>query len=335
MWKQNLLIAVGLSAVLTAEAREDYKAKMTSIATDLAKVIGAADYCDGSGQKLVDTFVAGLPHFGLSRGDIDAVTMALEAQRRQTYSDTSTAFASRGARPGQCPPDAVDKVRGAMREMENAWYRVVQNETGVDLRQTAAPAVGAVRAAPVASTSAPAGQGGGLCVRGAAVSVLYGGQWYAAKVLDGPDKMGTCLVSYDGYGSNWDEWVNANRMRPASGVASTGQAPATANAPANNTASTSQATSGQSVPAGKYSCYTFDSGQLNYAYTDVVIEAGNRYSVGNKGGSYTLSPGGAMSFTGTMSNASGKFAIKSGGKPQIDLVFNGDNRASMTCPKAR
>jgi len=42
-----------------------------------------------------------------------------------------------------------------------------------------------------------------------------------------------------------------------------------------------------------------------------------------------------MRFTGTMANATGKFSVKNGGKPQIDLVFNGDARASMSCPKGR
>lgn len=174
-----------------------------------------------------------------------------------------------------------------------------------------------------------AGPAGASCVPGQAVSVLYGGQWYPARVLQGPDPMGACLVSYDGHGSNWDEWVSAKRMRPAPA----GAAPRpSASAPQTSSAPDAGA---QSVPAGKYSCYTFDGGRLNYAYTDVVIEAGGRYSIGRQGGNYSVSPAGAIRFTGPMSNASGKFSIKSGGKPQIDLVFHGDTRASMTCPKAR
>ncbi|HTN65582.1 MAG TPA: hypothetical protein VL051_05275, partial [Burkholderiaceae bacterium] len=58
-----------------------------------------------------------------------------------------------------------------------------------------------------------------------------------------------------------------------------------------------------------------------------------RYAVGSNGGNYTVSSAGTLSFIGALSNASGKFSIKTGGKPQIDLVFNGDTRASMTCPK--
>ncbi len=169
-----------------------------------------------------------------------------------------------------------------------------------------------------------------LCIPGAAVSVLSAGQWYPARVLQGPDASGTCLVSYDGYGSNWDEWVNARRMKAAAGGA---QRPAPAAGQGRAAAPSAPATAA-SVPPGKYSCYTFDNGQLNYSYTDVVIEAGGRYAVGKQAGSYTLASGGALRFTGPMANASGKFSIKSNGKPQIDLVFNGDARASMSCPKS-
>ena len=178
-----------------------------------------------------------------------------------------------------------------------------------------------ISAASSAEASPP--QGGSLCVPGQPVSVLYGGSWYPARVLEGLDSMNTCLVSYDGFGSNWDERVSLKRMRPANA--------ATAPASQNN----SRQATPQAVPAGKYSCYTFDNGQLNYAYTDVQIESGNRYSVGGKEGSYTLSSGGAMTFTGTMANATGKFSVKNSGKPNIDLVFNGDNRASMSCAKSR
>ena len=325
MWKRRILIAAGIAAAFAAEARADYQPRLTAMGMDLATLVGTADYCGNSGQALFDVYVAGLPHFRLGRGDIDTLVAAMQARRQQSYADTGAALANQGAGPGQCPPELADKVREATREMENAWYRVVKNEVGVDLRRQAAPTV--------VQTAAAAGPSGSLCAAGKPVSVLYGGQWYPARVLQGPDRMGTCLVAYDGYGSNWDEWVSANRMRPAAAESAPRQAPPRQSAAPDSPPTAS--TGAQSVPVGKYSCYTFDNGQLNYTYTDVVIEAGGRYAVGNKGGNYTLSPAGALSFTGTMSNASGKFSIKTGGKPQIDLVFNGDTRASMTCPKAR
>ncbi|MCK9507353.1 MAG: hypothetical protein M0Q54_02850 [Pigmentiphaga sp.] len=90
----------------------------------------------------------------------------------------------------------------------------------------------------------------------------------------------------------------------------------------------------QAMRPGKYSCYTFDAGQLNYAYTDVQIEEGGRYRVGKQTGAYRLSQG-QVTFTGHLSNAVGRYAVKQTGVPQLDLVFNGDPRASMTCPRAR
>ncbi len=165
------------------------------------------------------------------------------------------------------------------------------------------------------------------CVKGQAVSVLYGGAWYPARVLDGPDRMGTCLVSYDGYGSSWDEWVNAARMRAA--------AVQPAAAPPAVTAPASVRPPAGAVQAGKYSCYTYDNGQLNYTYTDIRIEADGRYAVGGQGGRYTVGDGGVLRFTGAMANATGRYAVKNGGRAQIDLVFDGDARASMSCPHAR
>ncbi|WP_037083140.1 agenet domain-containing protein [Pseudoxanthomonas sp. J35] len=220
------------------------------------------------------------------------------------------------------------------------------------MRQYLLPAAAGLLLAGFHASAADKGQAdAGLCSKGKAVSVLYAGTWYPAKVLDGPDRMGTCLVSYDGYGSNWDEWVSAQRMRPAANAAPIPQKPATAAAPATSskpaaaagkaspattaaTATGSTAKAPASVPAGKYTCYTFDNGQLNYTYTDVVVQAGNRYSVGKSAGTYSFDAQGRMRFTGPMANATGRFSVKSSGKPQIDLVFNGDARASMTCPKA-
>lgn len=326
MTKRNaLLLAIGLPLSVTALAADGARAKFTEMGTNLAPLIGAADYCGSSGgQTLLDAYARGLPHFDLSPSDINAVLVAVEERRRQAREQSAATFANR-----PCPAQTREKMQQSLQEMENAWYRVVRNETGVDLRAATpvpvpVPVATATAAPPPATTSS-------LCVKGRPISVLYGGEWYPAKVLDGPDRMGTCLVSYDGYGSNWDEWVNAARMRPASGE----QASSRTTTPTASTTSSSAASGSGAVPPGKYSCYTYDNGQLNYTYTDVVIQAGGRYAVGNDRGNYTLSDDGAMRFTGTMANATGKFSVKNGGKPQIDLVFNGDARASMSCPKGR
>lgn len=166
------------------------------------------------------------------------------------------------------------------------------------------------------SVTALAESSGSPCIKGRAVSVQYAGAWYPAKVLDGPDPLGTCLVAYDGYGSNWDEWVNVSRMGPAAGQ------PAAA-AEAWPVAVT--------VPVGRYGCYSYDNGRLNYLYTDVHIRADGRYVVGEQGGRYTLGEGGALRFTGALAKATGTFSVKTGGRAQIDLVFHDDTRASMAC----
>lgn len=174
------------------------------------------------------------------------------------------------------------------------------------------------------STTPPAGNGSGnsdnpLCVVGASVSISYGGAWYPGKVLAGPDSMNTCKVSYDGYGSTWDEWVSASRLRAPSGTTET---------PGSNGNAATQ------MRVGTYNCYTYDYGQINYTYTDVVISADGRYAVGTASGTYTLSADGSMSFTGTLGNASGYYSIKSTGKAQIDLRFPNTNQVDMSCVQA-
>ncbi len=316
-----LLLAISLPLSVSALAAEGGRAKFTEMGANLAPLIGAADYCgSNSGQTLLDAFARGLPHFDLSRAEIDAVLVAIDEPRRQAREQSAATFANR-----PCPSQTREKMQQSLQQMENAWYRVVRNETGVDLRAAASTP------APVPVSAGTASPASTLCAKGRAVNVLYGGQWYPAKVVDGPDNMGSCLVSYDGYGSNWDEWVNAARMRPGGGK----RAATSTARPDTSTPPPPAADGASAIPPGKYSCYTFDNGQLNYTYTDVVIQPGGRYAVGNDSGSYTLSDGGAMRFTGTMANATGKFSVKNGGKPQIDLVFNGDARASMSCPKGR
>ncbi|MEZ5670276.1 MAG: hypothetical protein R3F55_23180 [Alphaproteobacteria bacterium] len=54
---------------------------------------------------------------------------------------------------------------------------------------------------------------GGACVAGAAVDVEWQGSWYPGHVLEGPRPDGTCYISYDGYDSSWDEWVDPSRLQ--------------------------------------------------------------------------------------------------------------------------
>ncbi len=46
---------------------------------------------------------------------------------------------------------------------------------------------------------------------GSAVMVLWHGKWYPAHVLS--TKGNKLYIHYDGYGSNWDEWVGPGRYK--------------------------------------------------------------------------------------------------------------------------
>ncbi len=64
------------------------------------------------------------------------------------------------------------------------------------------------------ASSAP--QQGGAHAVGARVSVEWSGRWYNAQILQAQG--GRYLVRYDGYGSNWDEWVPPGRIRSGAGT---------------------------------------------------------------------------------------------------------------------
>ncbi len=48
------------------------------------------------------------------------------------------------------------------------------------------------------------------------VEVEWHGAWYAAEILRVND--GSSLIHYTGWNSSWDEWVAANRIRPAGNI---------------------------------------------------------------------------------------------------------------------
>lgn len=313
-----ILFAALLFPAVAAMANPPDREVPTLPLADFGFVIGRIDYCGTGGQALFDSLARGLERFQLRPMEIQALLVKTQETREQARKEASQKF-----NDGPCPEDVRERIRQAREQIEDAWRTLVQNAAHIDLQPSVANAlsepVKAASSSSPASTPADSASPAGLCTKGRPVSIFHANQWYPAKVLDGPDKMGTCLVSYDGYESNWDEWVSASRMRPASNppVAGTRQPQAP---PAH-------------VPHGKYNCYAFDSGQLNYSHTDVQILDGRRYAVGSKSGAYTLSQDGSMRFTGPLSNATGRFSMKSTGKTQIDLVFNGDARASMACAK--
>jgi hypothetical protein len=57
------------------------------------------------------------------------------------------------------------------------------------------------------------------CAVGDKAHVLWKGTWYPASVLKA--KGTECFIHYDGYGSNWDEWVGPDRIRVTSSGAPT------------------------------------------------------------------------------------------------------------------
>jgi hypothetical protein len=69
----------------------------------------------------------------------------------------------------------------------------------------------AAQATPKPKQSAPAQAT--ESVRRAAVEVLWGGSWWPAEVLERRGKL--TKIHYTGWGSEWDEWVQPARLRPA------------------------------------------------------------------------------------------------------------------------
>lgn len=55
------------------------------------------------------------------------------------------------------------------------------------------------------------GASGSRFATGDSVEVRWKGKWYPARVLRAAD--GRYKVHYDGYGSEWDEWVGGDRIR--------------------------------------------------------------------------------------------------------------------------
>lgn len=72
----------------------------------------------------------------------------------------------------------------------------------------APPAAGAAAAATVAT---PVAAAAGSWQVGNVVEVLWNGAWYKAKILEIKD--GKYKITYDGYGSSWDEFVGPDRIR--------------------------------------------------------------------------------------------------------------------------
>lgn len=107
-----------------------------------------------------------------------------------------------------------------------------------------------------ASASGPSAAPGSLCRKGAKLEGQWGISWYAVTVLEGPNDLGQCLISYDGYGREWDGWISVDLLRPKGGPGVTRPVNPVADAPAG------QANTGGKAPDGDYRCHKISSGQL-------------------------------------------------------------------------
>jgi hypothetical protein len=52
-----------------------------------------------------------------------------------------------------------------------------------------------------------------LCSVGDRAQVSWKGQWYPARVTKVNEDQTKCFIRYDGYGSEWDEWVASDRIK--------------------------------------------------------------------------------------------------------------------------
>lgn len=50
-----------------------------------------------------------------------------------------------------------------------------------------------------------------FCREGDSMNVEWKGQWYPAKVLKASPDGERCYIQYQGYGSEWNEWVTEDR----------------------------------------------------------------------------------------------------------------------------
>lgn len=133
------------------------------------------------------------------------------------------------------------------------------------------------------------------------VEVLSGGQWYPAVVIeigtDGP-YAGLPVVHYDGYGSEFDEYVNLNRVRSAPSDLGSNLTER------KQFASTEANPEGGQSPVGRYLCQAFEAGLL-HTQGEFVLQAGGTYRelMYEENGTWTYDPGTrSLTFTGVLDN---------------------------------
>jgi hypothetical protein len=63
-----------------------------------------------------------------------------------------------------------------------------------------------------------------VCSVGDKAQVLWKGAWYGARVQRVNEEQTKCYIRYDGYGSEWDEWVMGDRIKVVQSAAGGGAA---------------------------------------------------------------------------------------------------------------
>lgn len=142
----------------------------------------------------------------------------------------------------------------------------------------------------------------GACPAGGKVEVAWHGTWYPATIKAGPNAARACQISYDGYGSEWDEWVGADRMRrrtaPTAAPAKAPISPASAPLP-NGTYDCATGTGTYQHPMiradGQFDIrgltYRFRPfGNVTNGYAPYTVGADNAIRWGGPVGGFTLPP---------------------------------------------
>ena len=208
-------------------------------------------------------------------------------------------------------------------------------------KQWSAPGKTQQWSAPTQKQPPPAPQAGPgrVLAMGEAAQVAWSGGWYDATVLALGE--GTYKVHYQGWGSEWDEWVPSSRMRltdggaiaaPPSAPAKAGERPAT---PATTAPAPKEPKILSASPPGHYTCRTFEANQVNVvgefflradgSYKDVFNKGSGRYSYDTAKSLLTFTSGPQASAKPTIT------FLASGHHGRGHIVFDYGGGARLDC----
>lgn len=168
---------------------------------------------------------------------------------------------------------------------------------------------------------------------GRQVEVKSGGQWYRAVIVE-IETQGTYAglpkVHYEGYGDEFDEYVNLDRIRAVEPAA-----PPQASENREGTQVSSKS-GGVRSPEGRYLCQSFEAGLL-HTQGEFILEAGGTYRevMYKEEGEWTYDPATrSLRFTGILDNG-GKatfYPDEYRGRPRRGVVaFDWGNEVVREC----